>query len=1319
MFINKISYILRKIGYLLISLFLIFLVMVLIARMFTPLLNERRAEFEHWAEKVLGAPVQIGYLEAKWKGLEPDIMLKDVTVLDTDHKQALFHLNELQININLFESLLSRHLQPSTMKVVGVHLIIHQLSDGSFRIQSVVKSQKQPQKGTKASELTKKIYQTLLLSKSNEKKHTTFIPNNLILGDYGDELLAWLFSRSHLSLKDVVIDFKKPGKEDLSVALKNLKLKKRGSQHILYGNAKVLEPSPMFVHVGLSFRGDLGNGKKLEATLYVKLKHVLLQKWLLHKKFHDSQIDKGILNGEFWLEWKNNKWRSIQSVFDIHQLVLQSKIFKHPLDIKKFSGHILWKKVKHDIWQLSGDQIILDMKNHSFPENQFILRVNEKEDQKQQKLWIHYINIEEIKNIVSADFFIKLMPHLKTFFEIKSKGELWDSYLDHQGIANDWGHFDLYTRFYDLSLPRLNKIPGVTHLSGALQIKPNAGKLFVNSTDSIFDFGPLFKKPLTLQILSGNMSWYRDDEGTWVIKSEKISAADDYAALSGQFGLLWPRNSNNPILNLFGGFHIDEAQRSKDYLPVGILDQALVKWLDQAILKGEGSGTVLFRGPVQEFPFDHQRGTFIVDTKIKDVDLHYAKDWPELHKINGNLIFSNRTMSCQADSGEIQGAKVQSLQASIPYMGDEKPVVLSIKGKTKGDIQNLINFITKSPLKHSVDESISDLHGKGKAQLNLEMSIPITKQNKTLIKGEVNFSDAMLEVIPWHLQLSRLKGTIDFTEDTIHSDNLRANLFGKTIQFFVKTVRHQKEKPFTQVNFQTDLDTKMLEKHFKYSMPFIQGKTNLNASLNLYTVPGDTRRDHLDISSDLSGIKIDLPLPFKKEEKEKIPSRMTMFFSREVKVHFGNRFSSALLFQLKEKKLELSSVHLHLGSKDTSIQKEKGLWIDGFLSTLDWKSWKEYLSEEINGINRKLQRKVQVFVRSITVTVGKMNFLGQSFTNTAFKIQPKNSGWTVHMTNQKVQGDIFIVSKKLTRPTLVGTFKRLHLSSGFLETQKELRPNELPVLNIKSEDFQYGDWHFGKINLIAKPEGKDFQIKQLLLSSPELSLDLQGNWKSLKTGKYSSEVFGEAKTENLSKLFKKWKIKSNLVGTTGYARFHLDWIGAIYDPLFQQMEGDISFRLGNGQVIKLDKETVAKLNLGFILSSLSLHRLISMDFYNLTHEGYTFDKVKGNLSLKKGHITTHNTYFDGSIAKIDVKGDIDIVKKILDLNLVIKPYITSSLPIVATLTGGPVAGGVAWVADKVFGKEISKLTTYHYNINGDWDNPVVKEIKHHGSKNGE
>jgi len=117
-----------------------------------------------------------------------------------------------------------------------------------------------------------------------------------------------------------------------------------------------------------------------------------------------------------------------------------------------------------------------------------------------------------------------------------------------------------------------------------------------------------------------------------------------------------------------------------------------------------------------------------------------------------------------------------------------------------------------------------------------------------------------------------------------------------------------------------------------------------------------------------------------------------------------------------------------------------------------------------------------------------------------------------------------------------------------------------------------------------------------------------------------------------------------------------------------------------------------------------------LDFSDLTKTGFVFDALKGELKIRAGSIFTTNTNLTGPVADIFITGRIGVVEKDYDLNLIVVPHLTSSVPIIATITGGPIVGLATFLGDKLLKTGVQQVMSYGYYVHGSWDKPVVEKL---------
>ena len=153
--------------------------------------------------------------------------------------------------------------------------------------------------------------------------------------------------------------------------------------------------------------------------------------------------------------------------------------------------------------------------------------------------------------------------------------------------------------------------------------------------------------------------------------------------------------------------------------------------------------------------------------------------------------------------------------------------------------------------------------------------------------------------------------------------------------------------------------------------------------------------------------------------------------------------------------------------------------------------------------------------------------------------------------------------------------------------------------------------------------------------------------------------------------------------------------------------------LMQGRTVALSRETESRLGLGKLFSLFSLQtipRRLKLDFSDLSNEGFSFDKCEGDFLLDHGVLRIKNATMDGPVAHATSYGEINLLQQWYALTVHVFPHVTSSLPVVAAIAGGPVVGVAAFMASKILTSSMQKVTETAYRVTGPWKDPVIEPI---------
>jgi len=128
-----------------------------------------------------------------------------------------------------------------------------------------------------------------------------------------------------------------------------------------------------------------------------------------------------------------------------------------------------------------------------------------------------------------------------------------------------------------------------------------------------------------------------------------------------------------------------------------------------------------------------------------------------------------------------------------------------------------------------------------------------------------------------------------------------------------------------------------------------------------------------------------------------------------------------------------------------------------------------------------------------------------------------------------------------------------------------------------------------------------------------------------------------------------------------------------------------------------------------LLNVFKLFDRLTLDFSDVSGEGFAFDSVEGDFEFRDGHAFTENIEISAAAANMKLTGKVGTVDRDYDLHVQIRPRSSAAAFTSGTLAGGPVLGAGLVLINKLFGLE--KSTYDEYEITGAWDDPQIEQIE--------
>ncbi|KTC73088.1 transmembrane protein [Legionella birminghamensis] len=1229
-------------------------------RALTPWASQYKAEVEAHLSTLIGEPVHIQTMETGWYWFEPVIKLKQVSV--SDGKDAGIHLKKLLVGINVLGSLWHWQIQPGVLYVDDLNLDIRQ-KDNQWQIEGL-------NLGNGEFKLDPAVY---------------------------TPVLAWVLNQQKIIIKHLSTQIHLQNGTVIPVKRFNLVVSRKADRYRIQGEAALEQHIPTAFQLVADLAIDPYQLSKTEGEVYFSSDDLNFEQWssLLPQNFQQNL--KGHGDFKSWIDIKKGQLQTLQSQFNLQQIQWQEMLDKKINTIQKLKANVAWSLTEAG-WKLTADDLVLRLNGTKWPKNSFELDYN-----RQNNAYHAYI-----KNLNIASVF-ESFPHqfaarLSSLRPYNPIGFLTNTQLEiKEGQAQS-----LLTRFSKLGWQNTETVPGVDNFSGVIQWRPTEGRLELDSEDAIIRVED--KPPVKLLLANAAMSWKTANQSTsFDIERLVLQSPDLLLKAKGQLSGLSKESKGQ--LDFTGEFEGSKAEQWIKYIPSGKLKPKLESWLKQNIKQIDHlMGEVHIHGPLSEFPFDNNNGEFLIKSHLQGIDLYYARHWPITRNIEAYLTVDRRSLNADIVHANLRGIILDKANLRVDDIGHDRETLL-LHAKVNSNSKKGLAYVLESPLKNKLS-ALKMLKMSGDLSMDFRLEAPLYPDNdEILVLGDMDLENN--EVTVHHslddLQLTGVTGSLQFDQEGVLDSNLKASLLHNPVSILIKSVRQ--EKPYTEVKVKGKTSIDLLKD--KLDLPLfslMQGELWIESTLILTAEPSDL--DHLQIKTNLQGVNVNLPAPFGKTSMSKAPLSLDIQFNPDkavkLKMDYDKRLSANLIFAGKKKEFQLEKGSILFGN-GRADDKVKGLQIAGSLPAFNLQEWQQIFSQSTSN-----NKGISGLISFININLKKAIAGSYEYDNLTIKARktPEET-WAIRI-NQKTMDANLNYDPKFN--LLKGHFDRLILGQNKrVNAAKATHLNiaDMPNLELDIKDLRFIDWRLGKMSLKAISTRAGWKIDSCSLKSPAYQINAKGLWASDQNGS-KTDIQSRIEITDIAKGLEQFNISPAVEGHEGLIRLSGSWPGGFQDFSLDNLTGNMSIELKNGRITHLSSDTEEKLGLGKLLSILSLQtipRRLKLDFSDLSNDGYSFDIFEGNFAIAQGMMTTQDSYIDGPIAYASMKGNLDISRQLYNLNLRVTPHITASLPIVATIAGGPVVGLATWVASKIINQGMQKVSGYTYKISGPWKQPEVAQDK--------
>ena len=895
--------------------------------------------------------------------------------------------------------------------------------------------------------------------------------------------------------------------------------------------------------------------------------------------------------------------------------------------------------------------------------------------------------------------------------KLSPTGKISNVKLNWEKEDNFFRGLELKMDAQNISIKPLNGYPGLKNLSAIFNISKNEGSLQINSKDLVVIENDTFRQPIKFDQIIGDLNWL---DNRYEISNLKINNQDFVSNMQATY---ITSNNNSGDIDLEINIPNADISRLSNYYPKSIGEEGL-KWLDTSLLKGLASNTkIIIRGNMQDFPFvdeenkpDSLEGFFEVTSSITESTIEYGAGWPNLENFDMNVTVSGTKIELTSNQGHILDNEILSFSGVIDDFTQED-AHLDINLKTNSFLDKMLNAINNSPVRKVMKGTSENMKGSGPGQLDLMLSIPIKNSAAMSYTGSYFFNGSSMKNQDLDLPLlSDIKGKLIFDNNSISLNNGRAILSDQPLSIDVKN----KDKA-TVMDFSGTFDSKFIARNLGDGWSNIfKGQTEWQGRLTLSDKESD-----LILSSNLSGLSINLMYDLNKEKDESIPFQLKKRTSTSsidyIDINYGKIITAGFIRE-GDNKIKRGFI----GINNIPSMPDNGIIINASFDSLDTKSIKFLIDHHSRDENNNKNIQPKSPFKKVILNADNLMIKGNKLTQASINYVPTIDGSNTRINSKEVSGDIsWSLSDKLYNLN----FSKMHLmreeknsKNKEIITEKNIKTEvdsgndsnvELSKINMKIDSFKINENDYGKVMLTAREDLEGFVFDSLDIVNEAYTLKGNGYWKSNTFPEKTSMSF-------------EWDIKNvgNTLNNLGYPNLIEDGYASVIglitwddDPANFKAEdfyGNFTINTKKGIIKKIEPGVAGRL-VGLI-SLQNLPRRLTLDFSDLFQEGLPYKKVQSpKIIINKGVLSTKELNIKAPSANITMEGIIDFVDETQDLHVIIEPKVSDTIT-AGALVGGPLAAAAAFIAQKILDDPFNKITTAEYHITGSWDDPQEKIV---------
>lgn len=1260
--------------WLIIIILVTFAILTISLRIFLPNLDEARAPLQHWVQKATGFDITFSSVTGHWDLLVPSLSLHSLSLSPQDSKQIILTAEEINIQLDLWKSLLKREPTFSNISIDGLRLDLTQLPE---------------------SENTQDISLKMQLER------------------------LFLVGLGHFSVQNSTLIVLSSANEPEVIEIESLLWDSLAGKHQVEGVLSVQGTSLNQVEVKGIFTEKKGLST-LDGDFYLNVENVSLTNWITQFVNPEIAIEQARVDGEIWLTVEKGLPKSAHLSLNNSYLrwshnssLTEDKPISQVLNIRQ--GNVFLTKEAASSWKLVTDNLVIKTGGRLWPNLDLKLQFTEND-------WL--------VNIAQLDLFL-LMP-LRDVFALPSEVKLAISSLSPKGMVQDLRIAGVKNEplsysadINNVTFEHWGYLPEVHKLYLSLMGQGMHGKIELAMQKDHLPYGAFFQAPLVIE--QGNVSLY------WVVEKDSVLIWSDNIAVRspelsvlGEFRLELPREGS-PWLSFYAEANLTNAGEAWRYLPTLALGEELTNYLSAAIRGGKAKNAkLLWNGDFSTFPYRDLQGIFQAYVPISNGEFSFDTDWPMLTELDLDLLFQNDSLYLNASNVNLMGARGFDITGEIASFSDKKSM-LTIGAKIESSGIILRDYMLATPLVDSVGAALTHLQVDGGMDATIALNIPLNG-DKVHVEGTAKLKNNTITLVRPRVMLTDFTGNVEFENDIVWADGISATLLEQPVNLEFKG-ETESEDYLVGIKVNANWDANKLKSALAApDVSMITGRSHWDMALGIALKDTGFTYD-VDLKADLTNLNIDFPAPFTKPLLKKSEGHLKASGDAErllAQIELPNWKYQAEV-DITKALPDVTRSQMVIGKGELSLNPLLGNAINIRTPTLDvvaWKkAWDQYqLANKDNheGLPFTLHLPSRVNVKVNKVLTGDM-----TFNKLSMSVRNKSGVFRIIVGSEELAGYAWWERGKKLSMSIEHLFLNIDVDKLKKKTdQRKNRPEQqslqaeqklmamLPSTDLNVDELWFQGYRLGKLDATLIKSPNQLLLSRFFLDGGETKFSATGKWGINRKGQSHTRFDFDIEGENSSDLMGRFAVSEGIQDASFMSKATLNYSGAPWSMKVETLDGSVETTLGKGYVSGVGG--AGKL-LG-LFSLDSILRKIKLDFSGVFEDGLAFDGISGTALITNGVIESNNIKMKALAGDMFIKGSANLVENQVDADVRFIPDLTSGIPVFTAFAVTPQTALYVLALTTVISPVIEAFTQVKYRVTGPIDDPVVKEVSRRTSE---